>query len=134
MIRALLPYLMLVLIASSCALYPAQHPGVQPEVVLHYKWWNNLVQQPVALVELRNTTARAYHNFQIHVKSFNEEGKVITAFDVFKDFTLLAGEKRSFRVVVPTSEAHVVKVYMVGYDEAAPDLAKELLVLETEGQ
>lgn len=134
MIRALIPYLFLMLLTSACALYPAQHPGVQPEVVLHYKWWNNLAQQPVAWIELRNTTEKAYHNFQIHVKSFNEEGRAITAFDVMKDFTLFAGEKRSFRVVVPTSEAHVVKVYMVGYDEAAPDRANELLVLETEGQ
>lgn len=122
----------LLFLLTGCAFYPAQHPGVQPEVVMHYKWWNNLVEQPVALVELRNTTSTPYENFLVHVKIYDENDKVISAFDVHKGFALPGGQKRTFRIALPVKPAAVVKVFMVGYDEDRPDHEGDVLVLESE--
>lgn len=119
----------LAIVLTACTVYPAQHHAVQPEVVMNYKWWNNLVEQPVAWIELRNTTPEAYRDFTLHVKTYDANGKVITAFDLHKPFALPGGGRRGFRVTMPGHKAQVVKVFMVGYDGFAPN-HEELAHLE----
>lgn len=120
-----------------CRVYPAQHHAVQPEVVTHYTWWNNLVERPVAYIEVYNTSGEAFEAFTLHAKAFDENGAVIGAFDVHKSFVLNPGERRSFRIALPGRRAKSVKVYMVGYDGTVPvesDHAnEEVLASETQG-
>ncbi len=102
---------------QACAVLPTQHHAVQPEVVMNYMWWNNLIEQPVAWIELRNTTGTTYRNFDLHVKAYDANGQVITAFDVHKPFALPGGHKRGFRLTMPGKQAQVVKVFMTGYED-----------------
>ncbi len=126
----------LALLLTGCRVYPAQYHAVQPEVVTNYTWWNNLVERPVAYIEVYNTTGEAFEAFTLNAKAFDESDNVIGAFDVHKAFVLNPGERRSFRIALPGRKAKSVKVYMVGYDgvlSAAPDQDTEVLVSESEG-
>lgn len=113
--------LLLVVFLTGCAVLPTTHPAVQAEVILNYTWWNNLAEQPVVWLELRNTTHNDYTNFTMHVKQYNAQGDVVTAFDVTRDFVLIGGEKRAIRVALPGRNAAVIEAYMVGYDLHRPN-------------
>ncbi len=132
--KTLFTIAILLALLTGCAVYPAQHPGAHPEVVTNYKWWNNLIEQPVAWVELRNTTPEPFENFTLHVKTYDTKGNVTAAFDIHKPFALPGGSTRGFRVTMPGRNAGVMKVYMVGYDpvDNATDHAPLALNLESE--
>lgn len=133
--RAMIAIAFAVLLAG-CRVYPAQHHAVQPEVVTHYTWWNNLVERPVAYIELYNASGEMFEDFTLRAKAFDDNGKVIGAFDVHKSFVLSPGERRSFRIALPGRQAQSVKVYMIGYDGVAPaasDHITEVVASETQG-
>lgn len=121
------------LLLTACTVFPTQHPGVQPEVIMNYSWWNNLIGQPVAWVEFRNTTLTEYQDFKIHVKTYNAHGEVITAFDMYKPFALPGGSTRGFRIALPGKNADAVKVYMIDYDESIDDHVHIELVSDNRG-
>lgn len=133
--RAIIAIAFAVLLAG-CRVYPAQHHAVQPEVVTHYTWWNNLVERPVAYIELYNASSDTYEDFTLRAKAFDDNGAVIGAFDVHKSFVLNPGERRSFRIALPGRQARSVKVYMIGYDGVAPiasDHVTDAVASETQG-
>lgn len=123
---------LLVITLQACTVLPTQHHAVQPEVVMNYMWWNNIIEQPVAWIELRNTTGVTYKNFDLHVKAYDANGNVMTAFDVHKPFALPGGSKRAFRLVMPGKQAQVVKVFMTGYEDQ-PGHEELLVYSEVEG-
>lgn len=125
--------LLLTILMTGCAVLPTAHPAVQAEVILNYTWWNNLAEQPIVWLELRNTTHNDYTNFTMHVKSYNTQGEVVTAFDITRDFVLLGGEKRAVRVALLGRNAASIEAYMVGYDLHRPDPVAPK-ILEAQGE
>lgn len=122
----------LLFVLTGCRVYPAQHHAVQPEVVTHYTWWNNLVERPIAYIELYNTTDEPYEDFTLRAKAFAADGTVIGAFNVHKSFVLNPGERRSFRIALPGRNAQSVKVYMIGYDGTAAGASDHITQSMTE--
>lgn len=100
---------------ASCARYMPQRSDVQPEVLLHYSWYNNLIQQPVAWVQLWNTTQEDYIGFVIDVCAWDEKGSEIASFRMYKPMDLAAGDIKHFRLSLPFGKAQEVEVALVEF-------------------
>lgn len=112
-----------ILFLTGCARYFPQRSDNQPEVLMHYRWHNNLIQQPVAHVQLWNTTQENFVGFTLDICAWDEKGNEIASFRVFKPIDLVAGDIRRFRISLPFGKASEVEVALVEFNQ-----------LETQGQ
>ncbi len=115
--------ILLVFVLGSCASFPPQNHQAQPEVLLHYDWWNNAIKQPVARVQLWNTTPELVTGALIDVCAWDAKGNELTSFRTYRKMELVAGDKKRFRLWLPGHHADRVEVSLV-----------EFYSLESEGQ
>lgn len=109
-------FLLFIMLLSSCARTPLQGGEVQPEVVVHFDWWNNVIQQPVAVVRLWNTSGQAYSTFTFDVCAWNEKEEALASYRFIRKIELAAGEAKTFRLRVPTAQAASFELQLVEYE------------------